>query len=83
MRVDLSIKGIRTRDGTHLVISYEVESEFQNLELEVLTPLQTDLNAAEQHARSQLEQFAHDLGEACQNSPLIAQLAAIQKRPHP
>jgi hypothetical protein len=83
MGVDLSIKSIRTRDGTHLVVAYEVKSEIQNFELEVLTPLQTDLNAAEKHARSQLKQFAHGLGEACQNSPLVAQLATIQKRPHP
>jgi len=83
MGVELSIKSIRTRDGTHLVVAYEVKSEIQNFELEVLTPLQTDLNAAEKHARSQLKQFAHGLGEACQNSPLVAQLATIQKRPHP
>ena len=83
MGVSLSIKSIRQQSDTQLAISYAVKSEIQDFELEVLTPLQIDLNAAEQHARSLLEQFARDLCAACQNSPLVAQLAASQKRRHP
>ena len=83
MSVRLSLKSITPKSDTHLVVSYEVKSDVQDLTLEVATPLQVDLNAVEQQARSRLERFATDLREACQTSPLHAAVAAAQRRPHP
>lgn len=83
MSVRLSLKSIAPKSDTHLVVIYEVKSELQDLMIEVATPLQVDLNAVEQHARSRLERFATDLREMCQTSPLHAAVAAAQRRPHP
>jgi hypothetical protein len=83
MSVKLSLKSIGTKSDTHLVVSYEIKSELQDLMLEVVTPVLVDLNAVEQQARSRLEQFATGLREACQQSPLHATVAAAQKRLHP
>jgi len=83
MSVRLSLKSIGTKSDTHLVVSYEVRSDLQELTLEIVTPVLADLNAVEQQARNRLEQFATGLREACQQSPLHATVAAAQKRLHP
>ena len=75
MQVKLRLKTIEPiKSDQGLAITYVASSQqLGELELRIVTAIQTDLNAAEQDARKTIEAFATALRVASEGNPLVGQ----------
>jgi hypothetical protein len=82
MQIALKLKSMEPRESDQrLAFTYLVSStEFGDLELKILIPIQADLTAAEREARKKIEELAVALRTACQDSPIPT---AEKMRAHP
>ena len=81
MLVHLKLKTIEPAQSEEkLAVSYLAScAELGEFELKILTPIQSDLNAAEQAARAAITAFAEGLLDASRKNPLTER----QLRQHP